>query len=175
MTARAIDPVLSYQFGVEVTALPGLPIPFLIPIKGYFSEVSGIGVEYETMEFKTVDFLGFPRINAVPGRPIYSPITLRRGITGDEGFWLWHQLLVFGLKPLLSASVAVTMYDRSYQPMVQWNIERAWPSKISGPDIRSDSSDIGIEELTLVHSGVSRSYMAPELAVLDGLIQAFVP
>jgi phage tail-like protein len=108
-------------------------------------------------------------------RPVYHPITLRRGITSNEGFWLWHQLLVLGAKPLLKPYVMITMYDRSYEPMAIWSVERAWPSKVSGPQIRADSSDIVIEELTLTHGGVTRISVNPIFMAVDVAVQMLLP
>ena len=51
MSARSVDPVLSYQFAVEVTEDPFGILGFKIPITGYFNEISGIDVEWETAEY----------------------------------------------------------------------------------------------------------------------------
>ena len=32
----------------------------------------------------------------------------------------------------------------------------AWPSKVSGPDIKADGNEYGIEEMTIVHEGMKR-------------------
>jgi phage tail-like protein len=173
--SRDVDPVLAYQFSVELTEDPFGLLGFKIPITGYFSEINGLDVEYETAEYKSTNILGLPHSNFVPMRPVYHPITLRRGITDSEGFWLWHQLLVLGAKPLLKCYVMITMYNRSYEPIVQWSVERAWPSKISGPQIRADSSDFVIEEMTLTHGGVMRMYMNPLFMGIDIAMQLLLP
>jgi phage tail-like protein len=173
--ARESDPALSFQFSLELTHDPFGLIGFMIPIKGYFTEVSGLDVEWETAEFKSTNVIGWPQSNMVPMRPVYKPITLKRGITSDEGFWLWHQLMFLGAKPLLRTYVTITMYDRAYKEMAMWSVENAWPSKITGPQIRSDSSDFVIEEMTLVHTGIYRSYLSPEFMLLDVAIQMLVP
>ena len=173
--SRSVDPVLQYQFSVELTEDPFGILGFKIPIKGYFSEISGLEVEWETAEYKSTNILGLPHSNFVPMRPVYKPITLKRGITDSEGFWLWHQLLALGAKPLLKCYVMITMYNRSYQPIVQWSVERAWPSKISGPTISSDSSDFAIEEMTLTHGGVMRMYLTPFFMGIDIAMQLLLP
>lgn len=172
--SRSADPLLSYQFSVEVSSYP-LGIMFPIPIKGYFTEISGLDIEWETAEYRSTNVVGLPHTNFVLMRPTYSPITLRRGITDSEGFWLWHQLLVLGAKPILRAYVTITMYNRSYEEVAVWSVERAWPSKISGPQIRSDSSDFVIEEMTLVHGGVSRMYMNPIFMAANTAVQLMLP
>lgn len=175
MGAREVDPILSYQFSVELTEDPFAILGFKVPITGYFTEISGLDVEWETAEYKTTNVLGLAHSNFVPLRPVYHPIMLRRGVTDGEGFWLWHQLLQLGAKPLLRAFVTITMYDRSYNPIAIWSVERAWPSKISGPQMRSDSSDITIEEMTLMHGGIQRMYLNPLFAGANLGVQALLP
>ena len=63
MSVRSADPALSYQFAVEVTEDPFGFLGFKIPITGYFSEISGLNVEWETAEYKTVNFLGLAHSN----------------------------------------------------------------------------------------------------------------
>jgi phage tail-like protein len=174
-TTRDADPILAYQFSVELTEDPFGLLGFKIPITGYFTEISGLDVEWQTAEYKSTNLLGLPHSNFVPMRPVYQPITLKRGITDSEGFWLWHQLLALGAKPLLKCYVMITMYNRAYEPIALWSVERAWPSKITGPQIRSDSSDFVIEEMTLMHGGVMRMYTNPIFMGLDVAMQLMLP
>jgi hypothetical protein len=44
----------------------------------------------------------------------------------------------------------------------------AWPSKISGPQIASDSNDFTVEELTLVHEGLRREDMDTMIPAFEG-------
>jgi phage tail-like protein len=174
--SRDVDPVLSFQFSVQVTTDPfGFGLPFEIPIDGYFSEISGLDVEWETAEYKSTNILGLPHSNFLTMRPVYHPIVLKRGITDSEGFWLWHQLMALGLKPFLKRYVLITMYNRSYEPLVQWSVERAFPTKISGPQIRSDSNDFVIEEMTLTHGGIHRQYLNPAFMLIDIGMQTLLP
>jgi phage tail-like protein len=173
--SREDDPLLAFQFSVELTEDPFGILGFKIPIKGFFTEVSGLDVEWETAEYKSTNILGLPHSNFVPMRPVYNTITLKRGVTDSEAFWLWHQLLALGAKPLLKCYVMITMYNRSYQEVAQWSVERAWPSKISGPQLHSESSDFVIEEMTLVHGGVMRMYMNPLFMGLDIAMQLLLP
>lgn len=170
-TRHKREPTLGFLYSIEISGGPlGL---FPVPFQGYFTEVSGLAVEYEVIEFKTTNVLGLARRNQYPGRPVYSPITLRRGVTGGEGFWLWHQLLQFGLKSwVLSASVSINIYDRNYKYLAAFTVERAWPSKVSGIEVRADSNDVLVEELVLQHGGVSRDLFSGDAAILNGVMQA---
>lgn len=170
------EPTLGFLYSVDVRGGPLGIAPFPLTIEGYFTEVSGLAAEWEVIQYKTTNVLGWPAQNQYPGRPIYSPITLRRGVTSNEGFWLWHQLLFLGLKgPVLSATITLTVYDRTYTPVAAFEIEKAWPSKVSGVDVRSDSNDVLIEEMVLQHGGVSRDYFTGEMQLLNTIIQGFIP
>jgi phage tail-like protein len=175
MSARSVDPALAFQFSVDFNADPFYAIPFIVPLRSYFTEVSGLDVEWEMAEYKTTNVLGLPHSNFVPLRPVYHPITLRRGITNREGFWLWHQILALGAKPLMRTWVTITLYDRSYEEVAVWNVERAWPSKVSGPQLRADSNDVLIEELTLTHGGISRGFVNPIFQAANIAAQMLLP
>jgi phage tail-like protein len=161
MATRATDPVVSYQFAIEVAGI--------VPIKGYFSEISGLDVEYDVIEYTRFNMLGFPITQKIPGLPKFSPIQIKRGITSNMGFWMWHEGTSLGLVELLRANATITMFARNYQPLVQWDIVRAWPSKVSGPQISADSGDIAFETITLEHEGLRRSFMTPADIALSWL------
>lgn len=174
MGARSSDPVVAFQFRMEIQFDPFHPsLP--VPITGYFSEVSGLDVELEKAEYKTTNMLGLPATNMVPMRPVYHPITLRRGVTDSAGLWYWHNFCTLGLKAILKQNVVITLFDRAYEPVAEWSIEQAWPSKISGPRVAADSNDIAIEEITLTHGGILRTSTEPLLMAFDLLAQAFLP
>jgi phage tail-like protein len=174
-SAREVDPMLSFQYSIEFSTDPLGLVPFMLPIEGYFTSISGLGVEFETIDYRTTNWLGHPFLNVVVGRPVYNPITLTRGVTSDTFLWLWQQLIYWGTKPLLKPYAMITLYDRTYKPAVRWSVENVWPTKISGIEIRAESSDVVVEEVTLVHSGIHRMYLSPELQALDLAIQMLLP
>lgn len=147
---RAHDPLIAYQFSVDVNGIPGGLI------SGYFSDVSGISAEYQVIEYKTFNhFLRSPETKKLIGPRVHTPVTLKRGVTADRGFWRWHHMIVMGQLFLARASVSITLHDREYQPLLKWSLSDAWPTKITVPSVSSQSSDILVEELTLVYESLS--------------------
>lgn len=139
------DPLLGFQFSLQIKGGP-------IQSEGaYFRELSGLAVEYEVVEHKTVDKQGLPIVQKFPGRISYSPVTLKRGIAADLSLWTWHRKAYEDARQRARAEVIITMYNRNYNPLLTWNLINAWPTKISGPQFQVDSADIGMEELTLVY------------------------
>ena len=148
MATRETDPLLSYQFAVEINT------PF--PTSGYFTEVSDLLDEFETVEHKVVDSASHEITQMIPGRPTPSQITLKRGVTADMSFWHWRELVVQGNTEGARTSLSLIMYDRNYTAIARWDYEAAWPSKVSSPEMKADSNDFLIEEMTIVFENMQR-------------------
>jgi phage tail-like protein len=48
------------------------------------------------------------------------------------------------------------MFSQSLEEVARWNFENAWPVKVSGPTMKADSNEFGIEELVITHEGLYR-------------------
>jgi phage tail-like protein len=140
------DPLVSFHFAIDFGK-----------VTGYFSEVSGIGSETEVTDVKVTDAKGRPVIRKIPGRLKWGEITLKRGITSNMDFYQWRKQVEDGLVDAARTDCSIIMYDQAGKEIARWNVFKAWPSKISGPSIKSDSSEVGVEELTLVHEGIMRA------------------
>lgn len=140
------DPLVSFHFKLDVQGA----------IKGYFTEVSGIGSETEIIESKVVNDSGVEVVMKVPGRLKWGDITLKRGITSSLDIWDWRKQVEQGDVMGARKNGTITMYDQSLSPVAEWYFENAWPSKVSGPTPKSDSNEVGVEELTIVHEYIVR-------------------
>jgi phage tail-like protein len=152
MGVREVDPLFGFQFALTVDE-----------VTGYFTEVSGIGSENAVATHKVVDTTGKEITIQVPGRVEWGEITFKRGLTSDFQFWTWRELVITGDTATARRQISIEMFDRNYQPVVTWTAENAWPSKLSGPSIASDSNDYAIEELTIVHEGLTRTDVADSI------------
>jgi len=140
------DPLLGAYFGLEVGGR----------ITGYFTEVSGLGSETETIEHKVVNEKGHEVILKMPGRLKWGDIVLKRGITSNLDMWEWRKQVEEGDVGNARMNGSIVMYDQTLTEVARWNFNQAWPSKISGPTPKADSNEIGIEEMTLVHEYITR-------------------
>ena len=140
------DPLLGFNFLLELEGA----------IAGYFTECTGIGSEHEIIEHKVVDKQGHEVVRKIPGRMKWQDITLKRGITSDLQIWKWRETVIQGKMADARKPISITMLTRDYQPVAIWHFTNAWPSKVTGPTMKSDSNDIGVEELVLVHEGMYR-------------------
>jgi phage tail-like protein len=141
------DPLVSFNFGIEVAGV----------ITGFFTECSGLGSEHEVVEHKVVGEGGKEIVRKIPGRLKWGDITLKRGVTTNTDFWDWRKMVEDGNVSKARKDGSIIMYDQEGQPVARWDFERGWPSKISGPSVKSDGNEIVIEEMTIVHEYIKRS------------------
>jgi phage tail-like protein len=146
MAARDSDPLVSFHFGIEIQG----------QVTGYFTECSGLGSEHEIIEHKVVDPKGHELIQKIPGRMKWQDISLKRGITKEMDIWKWRKMVEDGDVEGARKNGSIVMYNQSLSEVARWNFERAWPVKVTGPQLQSDSNAFGIEELTLTHEGLTR-------------------
>jgi phage tail-like protein len=144
-TARE-DPLVGFHFMVDLEQAG---------LSGYFTEVSGLGSETETIEHKVVNG-GIEVVLQVPGRLKWENIVLKRGITSNLDMWDWRKKVENGDVAGARSDGSIVMYDQTLTEVARWNFQSAWPAKISGPSVKSDSNEIGVEELTLVHEYIER-------------------
>lgn len=147
MADKIADPVVAFKFGLEISG----------KLSGYFTSVSGIGSETEVITQKLTSTNGSePIIKQIPGRLTWTPVTLRRGVTDLKDVWDWRQMVVDGKIDDARVNASIIAYSQSGEPVAQWDLENAWPSQISGPEMASDSTDFMVEEITIVHEGMTR-------------------
>ena len=140
------DPLVGFHYAIEVQGV----------VTGYFTECSGIGSENEVIEHKIVDEKGRETIQKLPGRLKWQDVTLKRGITDNMDIWDWRDEVVQGKVDDARRNGSVVMFNQSLEEVARWNFENAWPSKVSGPSMKSDSNEFGVEELVITHEGLYR-------------------
>lgn len=144
------NPYSNFNFVVEVD---GVEI-------AAFSEVSGLDSENTPIEYRE----GADLTNAVrqlPGIEKYSPVQLKRGITGSLALWEWRREVRNGgtaFPP--SRAVVIKLLNEQHNrgaPAMTWTLTNAWPSKLTGPTLTAKGNDVAIEQLDLVHERVDIS------------------
>jgi phage tail-like protein len=146
-SGRESDPLIGFNFRLEIEG----------KLAGYFTEANGIGSEHEIVEHKVVDDSGHEIVQKIPGRLKWENVTLKRGITDAMDIWDWRKLVEDGKMGDARTNCSIIMMDRNYEDVARWDFVNAWPSKVSGPSVKSDSNEFGVEEVTLVHEGMVRA------------------
>jgi phage tail-like protein len=146
-TGRDSDPLIGFNFRLEIEG----------KLSGFFTECSGIGSENEIVDHKVVDDGGHEIVQKIPGRLKWQDVTLKRGITDAMDIWEWRSLVEQGKMSDARTNCSIIMMDRNYEDVARWDLVNAWPSKVTGPSVKSDSNEFGVEEVTIVHEGMMRA------------------
>lgn len=118
-----------------------------------FQEISGLDTETQPIEYRHGDSPEFSVIK-MPGIRKFGNITMKKGIfKSDNKFWDWYsQIKMNTIKRL---PVTISLLDETGAPTMVWSLANAWPSKITGTDLKSDGNEAAIESIEIVHEGLT--------------------
>ena len=122
-----------------------------------FTEVSGLDFETKVIEYREGSSLLYNK-SKQPGLTEYKNITLKRGtFDGDyEFFEQWRKTMMFQEgKEKYRRDVTIRLLNEEHKPVISWSVAKAWPTKITSTDLKSDASEIAIESMELAHEGLS--------------------
>jgi phage tail-like protein len=119
-----------------------------------FSEVSGLDVESEVIEYRDGFNPEFTKVK-MPGMQKYSNITLKRGtFQGDNKFYEWWKETV-SFNTLARRDLTISLLNEEHSPVFVWTAKNAWPVKVQSTDLKADGSEVAIETLEVAHEGLT--------------------
>ncbi|MFV1980222.1 MAG: phage tail protein [Rhodothermia bacterium] len=118
-----------------------------------FSEISGLDVENEVIEYRDGASLEYTKTK-MPGLQKYSNITLKRGVfQADNEFFEWWNTVK--MNTIERRDLIISLLNEEHDPVMVWKVKNAWPTKIQSTDLKSDGNEVAIESIELVHEGLS--------------------
>jgi phage tail-like protein len=118
-----------------------------------FQEVSGLDVETQIIEYRHGDNPVFSTIK-MPGLARYGNITMKKGVfKSDNKFWDWYSQI--RMNTIKRIPVTISLLDEEGAPTMVWTLTNAWPAKIISTDLNSTGNEIAIEEIVIVHEGLT--------------------
>ena len=118
-----------------------------------FQEVSGLDVEAQIIEYRHGNSPEFSTIK-MPGIKKFGNITLKKGIFAkDNKFWDWFNKIKMNV--IERQSVTISLLDEGGNPTMVWTLKNAWPTKITGTDMKSDGNEVAVETLEIAHEGLT--------------------
>ena len=117
-----------------------------------FSEVGGLGVEYEKIIYKH----GFSHVmgpNIILAQRKEINLTLKRGV-GKKRSELYNWFTTKAVK-----DVWIDLCDHKGAAVVRWKISKAVPFKLETSDFDADGNDIAIESLDLAAIDLTIEYL----------------
>lgn len=134
------------------------PLPkfyFSVTIDGKvmpFQEVSGLDTETQVIEYRAGNSKGFSTIK-MPGIKKFGNVTLKKGVFAkDNALFDWYKGIEGNL--IKRAAVTISLLDQSGAPTMVWTLTNAWPTKITGTDLKADGNEVAVETLELAHEGL---------------------
>ncbi|MGY4829213.1 phage tail protein [Sphaerotilaceae bacterium SBD11-9] len=118
-----------------------------------FQEVSGLDVEAQPLEYRAGDSPAYSVLK-MPGMKKYSDITMKKGVfKGDNKFWDWFNEIKMNV--IKRKSVTISLLDEGDGTIMVWTLANAWPTKITGTDLKAQGNEVAIETIVIAHEGLT--------------------
>jgi phage tail-like protein len=118
-----------------------------------FQEVSGLDIESTSIEYRHGDSPAFSVIK-MPGIKKYGNITLKKGVLkSDNKFWDWFNQIK--MNTVKRVPVTISLLDEAGNPTMVWTLLNAWPTKITGIDLKADGNEGAVESIEIAHEGLT--------------------
>ena len=141
------DPYAGHNFEVVITGISDDGKA----VTGSFAEASGLEASMDPIEYRngSEDIT----VRKMPGLKKFTNITLKRGITGDLGFWNW---IVQGMNgTAIRTEGSILLLNENKQEVMRWNFRRGWPCKFTGPGLNAKNNEIAMETVEICHEGIA--------------------
>lgn len=112
-----------------------------------FQEVDGLNSETQVIEYRHGNSPIFYPIK-MPGIGKVGNVTMRKGtFVNDNSFWVWYDEIK--MNTIKRRTVVVNLLDESGAPKMVWTLNNAWPTKITGTDLKSEGNEVAVEAIEL--------------------------
>jgi phage tail-like protein len=120
-----------------------------------FEEVSGLDVEAQPIEYRHGDSPVFSALK-MPGLKKYGNVTMKKGVfKADNKFWEWFNQIK--MNTVKRVPVTISLLDEEGKPTMVWTLANAWPTKVSGTDLKSEGNEVAVETIEIAHEGLTIS------------------
>ncbi len=118
-----------------------------------FQEVSGLDIQSEEIKYRHGDSPEFSVIK-MPGMKKVGNITMKKGVfKSDNKFWDWFKQIK--MNTIKRLPVTISLLDEEGNATMVWTLTNAWPTKITGTDLKSEGNEVAIETIEIVHEGLT--------------------
>jgi len=118
-----------------------------------FQEVSGLDVESQPLEYRAGDS-PVHSVVKMPGMKKYGDITMKKGVfKSDNQYWAWFNQIK--LNTIKRVPVTISLLDEAGAPTMVWTLTNAFPTKITGTDLKSQGNEVAVETIVIAHEGLT--------------------
>lgn len=124
------------KFYFSVTGIPGNPV---------FQEVTGLESEAQIIEYRAGNSPNFSPIK-MPGLRKFGNVTMKKGIFAtDSALWTWFSSIT--MNTIARATIVISLLDQNGKTQYKWTLNNAWPTKVTGTDLKSDGNEVAVESV----------------------------
>jgi phage tail-like protein len=118
-----------------------------------FQDVSGLEVSNDAIEYRNGDSPEFSVLK-MPGMQKVGPVKMSKGIyKSDNDLSKWFDEIK--MNTIKRKTIIISLLDEANKPTMVWTLKNAWPSKISGTDLKSTGNEVAIETIEIQHEGIT--------------------
>ena len=118
-----------------------------------FQEVSGLDLEAQPIEYRAGDSKNFSTVK-MPGIKKSGNVTMKKGVfKSDNNFWNWFNQIK--MNTIKRVPVTISLLDEEGKPTMVWTLTNAWPSKITGTDLKAEGNEVAVETIEVAHEGLT--------------------
>ncbi|PWJ59123.1 MULTISPECIES: phage tail protein [unclassified Fibrobacter] len=118
-----------------------------------FQEVTGLDAQSEEIKYRVGNSSVYSVIK-MPGLIKYSNVTMKKGIfKGDNKFWEWFKQIK--QNTIKRIDIVISLLDEESNPTMVWTLKNAWPTKISGYELKAEGNEVAVESIEIVHEGLT--------------------
>src|SRR3954452_1452219 len=115
------------------------------------SEVSGLKMEQDVIEYKVNSAEGKYSTKKLPGRKKAGEVTLSRGLTGDNSFESWIKDSHLGKMTSARKGGAIIVFDFEGNPIKRYVLTNCWPKSLEIGSLKAGDTSVLTEKLTIVY------------------------
>ena len=116
---------------------------------GYFTEVSGLSGEMETLSYNEGG--RNDRVHRLPTRMKHPNLVLKRGVTSLTELEKWFDAVSGNPE---TTTITLTMYDEGLNRIRGWQFHSAYPVKWTGPTFNVGQNQFATEAIEIAHEGI---------------------
>lgn len=114
-----------------------------------FQEVDGLDSERQVIEYRAGNSPSFFPIK-MPGIGKVSNVTMKKGIfVNDTRFWDWYNEIK--LNTIKRRTIVINLLDEDGNPKMTWTLNNAWPTKLTGTDLKSEGNEVAVESIEIAY------------------------
>ena len=115
------------------------------------SAVDGLNIELDVIEYRDGNSQVFSK-QKMSGLKKANDVSIKKGVfKDDKQFYTWFNAVSMNIPE--RKDVTISLLDEAHAPVMTWKLLNAWPKKITSPNMKSDGSEVAIEQIDIVCEG----------------------